>query len=120
MGSMPELLILVKGMMAAMRSVVFVLILLLILMYVFAIAFVQLLKGTDAGYMYFPLMWPAVYRLLITGTLLDDITLVTSNIGKDSMLAAALFIIFVALAALMVMNMLIGVLCEVVSAVADA
>merc|ERR1719446_723734 len=62
--SMPELLILIKGMVAAMRSVGFVLLLLVIIMYVFSIAFVQLLKGTDAGNEFFPGIPASMYTLL--------------------------------------------------------
>merc|ERR1719217_714752 len=51
---MPELMIMIKGMKAATRSVCFTLVLLTIVMYVFAIAFTQLSDGTDAGLTYFP------------------------------------------------------------------
>merc|ERR1712003_287953 len=45
--SMPELLILIKGMVAALRSVFFTLLLLVILMYVFAILFRQMTMDVD-------------------------------------------------------------------------
>lgn len=117
--SMPELLILCKGMVKASQSVVFVIILLFILLYVFAIAFVQMMKGTQSGKDYFDKIFPAIYTLLVTGTFLDGITDVTTNIQKDSLLCFYVFFLFVSLSALMVMNMLIGVLCEVISAVAS-
>merc|ERR1719446_1940249 len=66
--SMPELLILIKGMVAAMRSVGFVLLLLFIMMYVFSIAFVQFLRDTDAGKSLFPGIPIAIYTLLMSGT----------------------------------------------------
>merc|ERR1711912_210524 len=47
--SMPELLILVKGMTVAMRSVIAILCLLLLTIYIFACVFVQLLAGSPAG-----------------------------------------------------------------------
>merc|ERR1719454_1643773 len=50
---MPELLIMLKGMKAATRSVFFTLLLLVVIMYVFAIAFVQLSDDTDVGASYF-------------------------------------------------------------------
>merc|ERR1719375_1287971 len=49
----PELMILIKGMGVASRSVCFTLVLLLILVYFFAIVFRQLLADTDAGSLYF-------------------------------------------------------------------
>jgi len=117
--SMPELLILIKGMASAMRSVGFVLLLLLIMMYVFSIAFVLLLKGQPVGASHFPGIPTAMYTLLVSGTFMDNITVVANEIGRDSMICAGLFFFFVGLSALTVMNMLIGVLCEVVSSVAE-
>merc|ERR1719310_2576704 len=46
--SLPELMILVKGMVTAMKSVVYVMGLLVIITYVFAIAFTQLSVGTES------------------------------------------------------------------------
>merc|ERR1719313_3064524 len=47
--AMPELMILIKGMAAAARSVFFTLCLLVAIMYVFAIAFVQLTIGNPVS-----------------------------------------------------------------------
>ena len=46
---MPELMILIKGLMVAARSVFFTLVLLLLITYVFSIAFTQLGQGTPLG-----------------------------------------------------------------------
>lgn len=132
MRSMPELLILIKGMVSAIRSVGFAILLLVIIMYIFAIAFVQLLaekRGTyvndsgeemmEAGALYFPAIPYSMYTLLVTGTFLDNLTQVSSDIGHDSAACVALFFLFVLLAALTVMNMLIGILCEVIAKVSD-
>jgi len=117
--SMPELLILVKGMVAAMRSVGFVLLLLLLMMYVFSIAFVQLLRDTESGSEYFSWILHSMYTLLVAGTFMDNITVVSTAIGADNMVCGGLFFTFVGLSALTILNMLIGVLCEVVKSVAD-
>merc|ERR550532_2916939 len=69
--SMPELLILIKGMVSAMRSVFFTLLLLGILIYVFAIAFRQLTADTDAGKIYFYNIPKSMHTLLIDGTIMD-------------------------------------------------
>lgn len=116
--SMPELMVLIKGMLAATRSVFFTLLLLLLIMYVFAIAFTQLCAGTDVGKLYFSSVGPAMYSLLVYGALLDDVSNFANKLGKESYVIAGIFFLFALLAALTVMNMLIGVLCEVVSAVA--
>merc|ERR1740123_1043794 len=116
--AMPELMILIKGMVAAMRSVFFTLFLLVIIMYVFAIAFKQITNDTSIGNQKFASVPQSMYTLLLYGTLLDDVGVLCMRLGKEHYVFVALFFVFVLLAALTVMNMLIGVLCEVVSAVA--
>merc|ERR1719487_2067934 len=114
---MPELMIMIKGMKAATRSVFFTLLLLIIIMYVFAIAFVQLADGTDVSETHFQAVPESMYTLLTYGVLLDNVGFLTKALGSEYVLIA-LFLLFILLAALTVMNMLVGVLCEVVSAVA--
>merc|ERR1719242_1312660 len=63
--SIPELMILIKGMVAAMRSVVMVMALLIILMYIFAIAFTQLLGEDPIGSLYFGTIPDSMYTLLV-------------------------------------------------------
>jgi len=121
--SMPELMILIKGMVSASRSVLFTLMLLAILLYIFAIAMTQLTSNNPvidaaSGVNYFESIPTSAYYLLISGVFLDNLGAMMDAIGAASPVFAVLFLIFIALAALMVMNMLIGVLCEVVSAVA--
>lgn len=116
--TMPELMILIKGMIAATRSVFFTLCLLIILLYVFGIAFKQMSEDTEMGAIYFNSVPEAMYSLLVYGTFMDNLGEVTRAIGEGSALCAVLFWMCVLFSALTVMNMLIGVLCEVVSAVA--
>mmetsp|Transcript_118855 Transcript_118855/g.296450 ORF Transcript_118855/g.296450 Transcript_118855/m.296450 type:complete len:621 (-) Transcript_118855:315-2177(-) len=112
----PELLIMIKGMRAACRSVLFTLVLLGIILYVFGIAFTQM-AGEDLKDKFgtVPL---SMHTLLLDGTLLDSAGEVVRNLEAVSTGLVVLFYFFILLAALTVMNMLIGVLCEVVSAVA--
>ncbi|CAK9062171.1 unnamed protein product [Durusdinium trenchii] len=98
----PELLIMVKAVASAARSVGFTLILLGICLYVYAIVFRLLFDQTTAGNEYFPSVLMAMHKLFMHGTLLDSV----SEMMTES--------------AITVMNMLIGVLCEVITAVADA
>jgi len=119
-------MILIKGMVAASRSVFFTLCLLFILLYVFAILMTQLtadpamtVLSADSGANYFENIPESMYSLLIYGTFLDNIAAVMEDIRQVSGVLAAIFLVFIALSALMVMNMLIGVLCEVVQAVAE-
>ncbi|CAE8616269.1 unnamed protein product [Polarella glacialis] len=115
--AMPELLILVKGMTAAMRSVFLTLTLLAIFNYVFAIMFKQITAETEVGEEFFPTVGYAMQTLLLHGTLLDDLRSITDALIAESIPMALLFYFFVLVAALTVLNILIGVLCEVVSVV---
>lgn len=116
--AVPELMILIKGMAAATRSVFFTLCLLVAIIYVFAIAFVQLTKDTSFGDTYFKTVGLSMFTLLLRGTYLDEITEIMDDMREESLLLVFIFLAFVLLAAQTVTNMLIGVLCEVVSIVA--
>jgi hypothetical protein len=122
--SLPELMILIKGMVTAMKSVAYVMGLLLLITYVFAIAFTQLavqdeVKECDMGNTYFANVSHAMYSLLTYATFLDDLSQFTDCLRHEAWYLLILTFMFIALSSLTVMNMLIGVLCEVVSAVAE-
>merc|ERR1719160_1414578 len=94
--------------------------LLVLITYVFAIAFTQLSVGTESvGDDWFANISLSMYSLLIYATLLDDLIDFTDALRFSMPIVLALSFVYIALAALTVMNMLIGVLCEVVSAVAE-
>merc|ERR1719335_1087701 len=117
--SLPELMILIKGMVTAMKSVVYVMALLILLTYVFAIAFTQLSVNTDVGDWAFSNVALSMYSLLIYGTLLDELSSLTDAMRAEVPHQLPILFLFIGLSSMTVMNMLIGVLCEVVSAVAD-
>eukprot|EP00747_Dinoflagellata_sp_TGD_P167047 gnl/TRDRNA2_/TRDRNA2_190804_c0_seq1.p1 gnl/TRDRNA2_/TRDRNA2_190804_c0~~gnl/TRDRNA2_/TRDRNA2_190804_c0_seq1.p1 ORF type:complete len:635 (-),score=130.03 gnl/TRDRNA2_/TRDRNA2_190804_c0_seq1:43-1947(-) len=117
--AVPELMILIKAMVAATRSVFFTLCLLMVIIYVFAIAFTQLTRGSIAGEDYFDTVPDSMLTLTVYGTLLDEIGRVACDVGRENKFAGAIFFFFILLAALTVMNMLIGVLCEVVNVTAS-
>merc|ERR1719174_2519820 len=72
--SFPELLILIKGMATAMKSVAYVMCLLVLITYVFAIAFTQLSVGTESiGDVFFANIALSMYSLLVYATLLDNL-----------------------------------------------
>jgi len=117
--SLPELMILIKGMVKAMTSVLYVMGLLVMITYVFAIAFTQLTSGAEAGETYFANVALSMYSLLIHATFGDDLSDFAGALKTaDLWPCLALAIVFICLASLTMMNMLVGVLCEVVSAVA--
>jgi len=117
--SMPELVILIKGMAQAMRSVFFTLLLLFLVIYMFAIGLVQLTEGSTSGDQYFKTVPQAMSVLLLAGTFLDGLGMVARSLEADSLWILFVFYLFVLLAPLTVMNMLIGVLCEVVTKLAS-
>eukprot|EP00927_Polykrikos_kofoidii_P031925 TRINITY_DN27333_c0_g1_i1.p1 TRINITY_DN27333_c0_g1~~TRINITY_DN27333_c0_g1_i1.p1 ORF type:complete len:555 (+),score=85.18 TRINITY_DN27333_c0_g1_i1:139-1803(+) len=121
--SFPELLTIVKGIIAAARSVASVLLFLIILDYVFAVVFtgsyqkVAGRKYTDLQVElegFFGTVGMSMFTLFCNGTLLDDLAPLVSAIRKDSVILLMVFFVFIALSSFTVLNMLIGILCEVV------
>eukprot|EP00929_Paragymnodinium_shiwhaense_P095365 TRINITY_DN5645_c0_g1_i1.p1 TRINITY_DN5645_c0_g1~~TRINITY_DN5645_c0_g1_i1.p1 ORF type:complete len:754 (+),score=128.83 TRINITY_DN5645_c0_g1_i1:109-2370(+) len=118
MQAVPELLIMIKGMMAAGRSVCWTVCLLVGIIYIFAIAFRLLTDGMPVGEQYFTSVPHGMGSLLLYGTIPDAAELVTAC-TIDHILMGALMLFFILVSALTVMNMLVGVLVEVVSVVAS-
>jgi hypothetical protein len=116
--AIPELIILIKGIAVASRSVVFTLLLLVVILYFFAIVFRQLTDDSEVGLEFFPSVPAAMNSLLLDGVLPDQAAIIRSCID-DSWILGMLILLFVLLATLTVMNMLVGVLCEVVSVVSS-
>jgi hypothetical protein len=116
--AMPELMVLIKGMAVAMRSVFFTLVLLAGILYIFGIAMVQLTKDTEVGDELFKTVPGAMDTLLLQGILPDEAALV-DECEKAGALYKAIALVYILLAGLTVMNMLVGVLCEVVSVVSS-
>jgi hypothetical protein len=118
--SLPELMIMIKGMLSAAASVGYTLGLLLVITYVFSIALRNLVpKGSNAEETYFRSVPEGMHNLIIFGTFLDNLADFVLDVKEDSAICLFLCWSYIALSALTVMNMLIGVLCEVISAVAE-
>jgi voltage-gated sodium channel len=125
----PELQIIMKGMVAAFRSVVCTAILFSLILYVFAILFTSTYHqgdNDDDSYeewqaeMYFGSLGKSMRYLFIMGTILDDITLCCNAIrSSNNWLMLAAFIAFVLISSFTMLNMLIGILCEVVVATGE-
>jgi hypothetical protein len=117
--AMPEMLIMIKGIYAATRSVFFTLILLILLVYVYSITFRQLTVGLDWEYadFYFPTVPKSMMSLLWDGVLPDNAPMMY-HLCKDHWGLGLLHGSFILVSSLTVLNMLVGVLCEVVSTVA--
>jgi len=113
----PELLIMVKGVLAAIKSVMITLVLQLAVIYIFAVMMKQLAKDSVAGGKYFHSVFRSMYSLAVHATLLDSPATVLQDLGSESLLAAGVFFLVILVSSLVILNMLIGVLCEVVSSV---
>jgi hypothetical protein len=118
MRAIPELMILVKGILCATRSVGFTMALLFIIIYIFAILFRQLSTDTEIGRQYFNSVSKSMVSLLLDATLPDFAAMVYDVSAQDTVLGVILMI-FIGLSTLTVLNMLVGILVEVVGAVAS-
>jgi hypothetical protein len=118
--SLPELMIMIKGMVTAAKSVIYSLFLLMLIGYVFAIALRNLVpKDSQLEETFLPSVPETMHTLIIFATFLDDLAAYIVLVKETSTACLILSWVYIALASLTVMNMLIGVLCEVISAVAE-
>lgn len=117
--SLPELMVLIKGMVQSTTAVMNVMGLLALTTYVFAIACTQMSSGTDMGETYFVNVALSMYSLIIYATFLDNLAPFMNNIRAESAAVVVIVLVFMALACLTLMNMLLGVLCEVISDVSN-
>ncbi|CAK0855122.1 unnamed protein product [Prorocentrum cordatum] len=117
--SIPELTVIIKGLMVVTRTVILIIVLLTMFVYVFAILFVQFFRdlgnSRDAGN--FDDI-PSAMATLCLGGLIPDMAPMTYAIADENLLYGAVFMLFVLLGAFAIMNMLIGVLVQVVGVVA--
>eukprot|EP00930_Biecheleria_cincta_P042782 TRINITY_DN29438_c0_g1_i1.p1 TRINITY_DN29438_c0_g1~~TRINITY_DN29438_c0_g1_i1.p1 ORF type:complete len:642 (+),score=111.97 TRINITY_DN29438_c0_g1_i1:83-2008(+) len=117
--AVPELLIMVKAIIISLKTVSYTFVLLLLVGYIFGVAFTILTEGKDLR---FNGVLTSMNTLLLAGALPDQAGLV--NELKDGSPEPAnygyyvLIILYLMIASLMMMNMLIGMLTEVISGVA--
>lgn len=116
--AVPELVFMLKGLWQATRTVSCTMVLLLSVVYIFAVILRQLSRNTVMGEEHFSSVPMAMYTCIIVGTLLDEVRNVMNDVKAESGLCAFIFGMLIMFSALTVMNMLVGVLCEVVSQVA--
>lgn len=112
----PEVMTLLKGIFAAFRSVFFTLLLLLVMLYIFGIFF----KSQAVGYdkienAYFRTVGESMWNLLMHATFLDGVSDVMAAIRSESYWLTFWFFIFILLSSFTIMNMLIGIVCQVIS-----
>jgi len=121
MRALPELVTMAKGMFVACRAVLSALLMLVLLIYIFAIVMHSFLKENEKLSGYWSTISESMWTLLLTGVFLDGMEVTVRDlIALDEYVSLGVFILFVNVSTITVMNMLIGVLCEVVTSVANA
>lgn len=119
MRAIPELMVMLRGMASAARSVLVTCVLLLVIVYVFSVALVQILDSEDEDpkepsivQQKFKNVPVAMYTLIVDG-ILPDYAPLLRDIESVGWFPSAIFFVFVIVATFTVMNMLVGILCEV-------
>lgn len=131
----PQLRMILKGMQAAVKAVFWTFILLVIITFTWAIIFTneyhqgyisdEEIKGfaeddPEAIMAFFGSMGKSMMALLVMGTILDDVTACTMAIrNTEKMGMLVLFILYIIINSFMMMNMLVGILVEVVGSTAQ-
>eukprot|EP00929_Paragymnodinium_shiwhaense_P080619 TRINITY_DN42052_c0_g1_i1.p1 TRINITY_DN42052_c0_g1~~TRINITY_DN42052_c0_g1_i1.p1 ORF type:complete len:640 (+),score=86.32 TRINITY_DN42052_c0_g1_i1:106-2025(+) len=117
----PELLVMLRGLWAAIRSVLWMVVLLAMVLFCFAMAFKQLSADTRVHNEYFDTLLNSMGFLLIHGTLLlsTDAKLLELAENGSPLLAAGLMVV-VFITAVLMMNILVGILCQIICSVSVA
>lgn len=115
----PEIFMVVKSIIASTRAVLCTFGVLLMILYIFAIAFKVQSEGSGVEEM-FPSILGAMYSLMIHGAFMDNLGDCTDAIlEEEDKLLFVLFISFMFLSNLTMLNMLIGVICDVANDVSS-
>lgn len=109
----PEIMTLLKGIAQSMRSVFFTLLLLLILLFIFGILFKTQANNTPLQDT-FTSVSQSMWILLLRGALLDEPSETINTVAETSPMLAVVFLIFIFLGSFTILNMLIGIVVEVV------
>ena len=118
MKNFPELVTLMRGIARATRSVFSTLVLLVISLYIYAIIFSQYVGKQPGKYDDWGNILKCMYILFLGGSLLDDITdVVTPTLWEENIVFFWVFCTFVLLTNFTIINMLIGILCEIIESV---
>lgn len=114
---MPELVILLKGMMSACRSVFFTLLLLLLVTYVFSITITEVSRGTSLEEEVFSGMWNTILTLIVQ-CVMPDLETRFKAAALENWFVGVLWLIFIMFGTYIIMGLLVGILVETVKTVA--
>mmetsp|Transcript_37083 Transcript_37083/g.102057 ORF Transcript_37083/g.102057 Transcript_37083/m.102057 type:complete len:683 (+) Transcript_37083:96-2144(+) len=116
--AVPELMVMMKAIGIALRSVGVTFVLLFIIIYFFSIALSTLLEDTPVGEAKFGSVPEAMNTLFVDGILPDHSSLMQDT-GDVHWVFFVVVTFYLLLASVTLLNMLVGILCEVVSVVAS-
>lgn len=114
----PELMILLKGIAHAARSVFFTAILLILITYVFAILLCQLTDSTAIGEKKFKSVLQSAFTLMVL-TIFPDTADLMNDLSNENWTFGMAFLVYIVLASMMFINLLIGIIVDMVNAVAS-
>lgn len=133
MQAVPELMMLVKGMVSSVKSVGWILIFLVLVMYVFAILMLSIIAKPPPEGEEWPdcdaeakcakyvvgSMGDAMMTLYTNGVLGDNLAQIVDILVADGIGSMWIFWVFFGISSMTLLNMLIGVLCEVITSTAE-
>eukprot|EP00930_Biecheleria_cincta_P090010 TRINITY_DN7936_c0_g1_i1.p1 TRINITY_DN7936_c0_g1~~TRINITY_DN7936_c0_g1_i1.p1 ORF type:complete len:868 (+),score=190.93 TRINITY_DN7936_c0_g1_i1:7-2610(+) len=117
--TVPELVIIMKGIGFAARSVFVFVLFWMVVIYMFAILLTELTRDLDIGADRFPTVTKSMNTLLLAGVIPDQTGLV-NEMGDSVWYLWPIIVCFVLLCSLTIMYMLVGVLVDVVGMIASS
>jgi len=118
--ALPELLILVKALGVATRSVFFTFCLMMLTIYLFALACTTIGKDTPSGTEFFSSLGSSMFTLFFNGLFGFDLPRLATTIFADNVALSIVFCLYLVCAPLTMLNLLVAVLVEVVGVLAVA
>jgi len=115
--AIPELKIMMKGLVAGLRPVSVTLTILTLVLYVFGVLFTQMARNTNIGFRYFNSVAESMGTLLLYGVFLEEFPTVFNAVGAESAIFGAFLLLFVLIGSFLVVNLLVGVMVETVRVV---
>jgi len=114
----PELMVLVKGVVSASRSVFLTLCLLFVVLFIFSVGLRQVTKDTDLGEQYFGSIFDSMFSLFVYGTIPDQAGIIVDATNQQPIFGL-IVLLYIFVAFLTVLNLLVGVIVQVVNVVSE-
>jgi len=115
--AVPELMIMMKGLVAGIRPVTVTLSMLTLVIYIFGVFFAQSMRDTAVGSEYFSTVNQSMGTLLLHCVFLEDIPSVFKAAAAESPFFVLGLLVFVLIGPFLVVNLLVGVMVETVRVV---